>query len=440
MAIAYCESGADVSDCLLFVQDHDIPFAVRSGGHSYGGYSTSDGLVIDATRQSAIRLDPGSNTATVGAGARLVDIYAALGAKGVALPGGSCPTVGIAGLALGGGLGVIDRRFGLTCDSVNAATVVLASGKTVTCSADQHSDLFWALRGGGGGNFGVVTEFGFEVHPIGALGLFTLVWSFDHAAAVVAAWQSWAPSAPYEVWSNCQLLNSQDTPDGTAPAARVTGVSVGSVSSLEQQVSDFVSSVGASPFNYFVGGDSYPATMMVEAGCESDTVAECHLSSENPAGVLTRSPFDAKSDFLGAPIPPAGITVLLDAVDDREVSPLLVGGGIVLDASGGAINDVATDATAFVHRKALASIQYSAGWGNAAPATTAGANREWLESVWSRMRPYVNGQAYQNYIDPDLPDWEQAYYGSNLARLRSVKRTYDPDDLFKFAQSIPLAQ
>jgi len=436
--IAYCASAADVATCLSFVQDHSLPFSARSGGHSYGGYSSSTGLIIDVTRQSSVQLAASAQTATVGAGARLVDIYSTLGAQGMALPGGSCPTVGIAGLTMGGGLGVVDRRFGLTCDNLLSATVVLASGKVVTCSATEEPDLFWALRGGGGGNFGVVTEFTFQVHPIGNLGLFTLVWPWSQAAQVINAWQHWAPNNPVEVWSNLQLLNSQNTPSGTGPAARVTGISVGSLSSLQQSVSALISAVGSSPFNQFVGGDTYSHTMLVEGGCDDDTVAECHLPSQNPAGVLTRSPFAAKSDWLGSPLPTAGITALMDAIDNRASSSVLAGGGIVLDAAGGAINEVAADATAFVHRNALASLQYSGGWGIGAPQSEISANLAWLQSAWQGMRPYVNGQAYQNYIDPTLPDWQQAYYGTNLARLSQIKSTYDPHDLFKFAQSIPL--
>jgi FAD binding domain/Berberine and berberine like len=434
--VAYCDTPSDVATCISFVKDHALPFATRSGGHSYGGYSSSNGgLVIDVTRQSSVQLS--GPTATVGAGARLVDVYATLGASGVALAGGSCPTVGIAGLAMGGGLGVVDRQFGLTCDNLVSATVVLASGKIVTCSASEEPDLYWAIRGGGGGNFGVVTDFTFDVHPIGALGLFTLVWPFSNASAVIEAWQSWAPSAPNEIWSNCQLLNSQSTPSGTGPAARVTGVSVGLLSTLQQQVSSFISSVGATPFNHFVGSDSYPNAMLVEAGCDGDTVAECHLPSQNPAGMLTRSPFAAKSDFLGSSLETAGLSALIGAVENRESSSL-AGGGIVLDAAGGAINQVAADATAFCHRDALASIQYSAGWATGAPPNVVEANLQWLQSAWQAMRPYVNGQAYQNYIDPTLVDWQQAYYGQNLSRLKQVKATYDSYDLFKFAQSIPL--
>src|SRR6202034_4634589 len=134
-----------------------------------------------------------------------------------------------------------------------------------------------------------------------------------------------APHAPDELWSNCQLLNSQSQPRGVAPVARVTGVSVSSVSSLQSQVSSFISMVGSSPFNQFVGGDTYSHTMLVEAGCAGDTVAECHLPSQNPAGILTRSPFAAKSDWIGSPLPAAGISALAGAIDDREGSTALVG-------------------------------------------------------------------------------------------------------------------
>jgi FAD/FMN-containing dehydrogenase len=395
--------------------------------------------VIDVTRQSSVQLDASAATATIGAGAFLVDIYSTLGAAGYALSGGSCPTVGIAGLALGGGLGVVDRQFGLTCDNMLSATVVLPSGNVVTCSANENPDLFWALRGGGGGNFGVVTEFAFKVHPIGDLGIFTLVWPWSQAAEVISAWQSWAPSGPDSTWSNCQLLNSQSTPSGTAPTARVTGVSTGSVSALEQQVSSFVSAVGgAPPFNRFVGADTYPNVMLIEAGCDGDSVAECHLPTQNPAGKLTRAPFSAKSDYLATALPSAGIIALIDAIDNRESSPILSGGGIVLDAAGGAINQIAADATAYVHRDTLASIQYSAYWGPSTPSSTISANLQWLETTWTSMRPYVNGQAYQNYIDPNLVNWQQAYYASNLPRLQQIKKTYDPYNLFNFAQSIPI--
>ncbi len=436
LAVAYVESASDVAAVVGYGRDRNVPLSIRSGGHCYGGWSTGPGVVIDVTRLDAVTVSGG--TVTAGSGTRLVDFYAAMAPHGLAVPGGSCPTVGLAGLALGGGLGVLDRKLGLTSDNMVHAEVVLASGEVVTCSESSHSDLFWALRGAGGGSFGVVTRMAFRPSPIGDLGLLTLVWPWSAAPRAVAAWQRWAPTAPDELWSNCLLLASQSTPTGTAPVARITGVYAGGQSQLQPLVDDLISAVGSQPFDDFVGSAAYLQTMLIEAGCDGDTLPECHLPSVNPHGILTRAPFAAKSDFVSVPFSSAAISRLLAAVEAREASPVLSGGGIALDAAGGAVNRVAAGATAFVHRDALFSMQYSANWPNGAAASLVQANMTWLSDAWQSMRPYVNGQAYQNYADPQLTDWAEAYYGSNLPRLEQVKAAYDPHDLWRFPQSIPL--
>ena len=438
-AISYCGSAEDVAMAIKFGESHELRLSVRSGGHCYGGWSTGPGLVIDVSPMNQVHVDAAAGLVTVGAGTRLIDLYAVLAPYNLAVPGGSCPSVGIAGLTLGGGFGVLDRQFGLTCDNLAAADVVLASGEVITCDAERNPDLFWALRGGGGGSFGVVTRFSFVTHPIGSLGLFTLVWPWSVAPAVVEAWQSWAPEGPDALWSNCLLVASQSTPSGEAAAARVTGVYVGTQLALQVLVDKLVSEVGSSAFTNFVGSAGYLDTMQIEGGCEGDSIAECHLASQNPAGLLARAPFAAKSDIIDHKLSQAGIESLLSAVEQRQSSPVLSGGGVVLDASGGAINRVAPSATAYVHRRALATLQYSANWTVDSPASLVAANREWLQSAWQSMRPYVSGGAYSNYADPDLVGWERAYYGSNFPRLTRVKKEYDPGNVFRFAQSIPPA-
>jgi FAD/FMN-containing dehydrogenase len=438
-ALAYCASAADVALAIQFAERHSLDLSVRSGGHCYGGWSTGSGLVIDVSPMNQVDYDPGTGIARVGSGTRLIDLYASLAPHEVAVPGGSCPSVGIAGLALGGGFGVLGRKFGLTCDNIESAEVVLASGETLTCDAEHHPDLFWALRGGGGGSFGVVTKFSFWTHPIGALGLFTLVWPWSKASAVATAWQDWAPQGPDELWSNCLLVASQPTPAGEAPAARVTGVYVGSQAALQTLVDEFVSEVGQSPFTNFVGTADYLDAMQIEGGCEGDTVAECHLAGQNPAGLLDRAPFVAKSNIVDQKLSAPAVATLLAAVEQRQASPVLSGGGFVLDAAGGAINRIGPDATAYVHRRSLATLQYSAGWAETSPASVVAANRQWIEAAWRSMQPYVSSGAYSNYADPDLVGWEQAYWGSNFTRLTEVKRAYDATNVFRFPQSIPPA-
>ncbi|HLI88898.1 MAG TPA: FAD-binding oxidoreductase [Ktedonobacteraceae bacterium] len=435
-AIAFCTSPQDVQRCLAFVQRFSkLPFALRAGGHSYAGYSTTTGLLIDVTRMNAVTVN--QNTATIGAGARLIDVYSTLAQHGLALPAGSCPTVGIAGLTLGGGVGVLGRKFGLTCDNLLSAQVVLADGRILTCDTSHYSDLYWALRGGGGGNFGVVTSFTFQAHPLQSLSLFTLDWQWKDAAAVLGAWQRWAPPAPDELWSNFLLLTTADK--STDPIVRVNGTYVGSVNQLNVLLGQLLNAAGAVPASRYVWSDTVLSAMLYEAGCYNRSVNACHLPSQNPQGQLQRAMDVAKSDYVTKVLPAQGINALVNAIAQRQTSPVPGGGGIGIDAYGGAINRVAANATAFVHRGALFSIQYTTAWPAGASQAVIAQNRAWLTNTWQAMRPYASGEAYQNYIDPDLANWLQAYYGANLARLQHIKATYDPGNFFHFAQSIPPA-
>jgi FAD/FMN-containing dehydrogenase len=427
-AIAQCRSTSDVQRSLAFARRHDVDVAVRSGGHSYGGYSSGPGLVIDVTPMDTVT-GAGGGTVTVGAGATLIDVYSTLAPQGLLLPGGSCPTVGIAGLALGGGIGVFGRAYGLTCDHTVAVDLVTADGVPRRCTPDAHDDLYWACRGGGGGNFGVVTSFDFRVQQVPAsITLFTLEWPWPAAADVFDAWIRWVPSAPDELWANCQLYSSGNAGGGLV---KVTGVYAGSVAACSSALAPLTAAVGTATTDRFVGPEDYLRAMMIEAGCENETVAAC--------GAPVQSPFRTKSTYLGGPLPAPGVDALVTALSTLPDSLPGAGGGIVFDAYGGQINAVGPAETAFVHRHAVACAQYSITFPTAAPsASTMAAAAAWLEHVHDAFAPVSQG-SYQNYIDPSLSDWQQAYYGSNLNRLRRVKRAYDPDDVFRFAQSIPPA-
>jgi FAD/FMN-containing dehydrogenase len=432
--IAYCGSPHDVSTCLAFVRKYGVPVAARSGGHSYAGWSSGSGLIVDVTRMAGVNVS--GTTATVGAGTRLVDFYNGLSAHGRVLPGGSCPTVGIAGLTLGGGIGVVSRAFGLTSDNLTSLQIVTADGLLRTCSASSNPDLFWACRGGGGGNFGVVTSFTFATHPSSEIVLFFLSWPWSAAARVISAWQSWAPHAPDELWSNLHLAAA---PGGSVPSIQVGGTYLGSVSAASALLEKLYAAAGSAPSSPFLEvSPSWLHAMLVEAGCASLTVNECHLPTQNPAGQLSRASEYAKSDFFTKPLSSQGIGTLLSGVESlQRVSGASGGaGGIAFDALGGAVNRIAPGATAFVHRDALFQAQYTTTWPvGSAPAGVA-RQHAWQQSFWQSMRPYASGQAYQNYIDPALTNWQQAYYGANFSRLTQVKGTYDPDRVFTFPQAI----
>ena len=431
-AIAQCESAIDVQRCLAFARDHDVEVTAHSGGHSYGGYSSCPGLVIDVARLNAISVSgaPGASGQTsvmVGAGSKLIDVYSGLAAQGLLLPGGSCPTVGIAGLALGGGIGVFSRAYGLTCDQTAAVEMVTADGVLRRCEPAQNEGLYWACRGGGGGNFGVVTSFGFSARAIPeAITLFTLEWPWGAASSVLDAWIRWIPSTPDELWANCQLFSSGTVGSGLV---KVTGVFVGTVSVCSSALGPLTTAVADGTTYRFVGPEDYLTATMIEAGCEGMPVAQCAAPAQ--------SSFVAKSSYVGGPLPENAVTSIVSALSSLPASLPGAGGGVVFDGYGGAINQVAASETAFVHRSAVACAQYSITYANTAPSQDAvAAATTWLQHLHQVFEPVTQG-SYQNYIDPTLADWQRAYYGSNLPRLRQVKRKYDPDDVFHFAQSIP---
>lgn len=430
-AIAQCESASDVQRCIAFARAHDVEVAARSGGHSYAGYSSCPGLVIDVSQLQGISTgaatSQGHPIATVGAGATLIDVYSQLAAQGLLLPGGSCPTVGIAGLALGGGIGVFSRAYGMTCDQTMTVEIVTADGVLRQCGPGKDEDLYWASRGGGGGNFGVATSFGFQVHPIPeAITLFTLEWPWGAAAAVLDAWLRWIPSTPDQMWANCQLFGSGNTGSGLI---KVTGVFAGTVAACSAALSPLTVAVGEGTTYRFVGPEEYLTATMIEAGCEGESVAQC--------AAPVQSPFRTKSSYIGEPLPPQAVSGIVSALSSLPATLPGAGSGVVFDGYGGLINKIGPSETAFVHRDAIACAQYSITFPSASPdPSTMATASAWLENLHQNFSTVTQG-SYQNYIDPTLVGWQRAYYGANLARLRRVKQRYDPDDVFHFAQSIP---
>ncbi len=421
-AIAYCQSGSDVRQAVLWARRHGVRVAARAGGHSYAGYSTTPGVVVDVSRIGAVRVDAAGKTAVVGAGARLIDVYEALWKRRVAIPAGSCPTVGIAGLALGGGVGFASRKLGLTCDNLLSATIVTPRGAVLECSKREHPDLFWALRGGGGGNFGVVTSFRLRVHPVSTVTTFSVDWPWAQAARVVSAWQGWAPHAPDALFSVCGLRASDD--QGATPQVNVSGQFFGSKAALQSLLQPLLTAVP--PAKASLVTRSYIEAQHLWAGGCSGPASACR----------DRRTFAAKSDYALKPLGANAVETLIHWIEVRQADAQLARGSVILDSYGGAINRVPKAATAFVHRDALFSFQYQAVWKPGDSTGVAAANLRWLRRFHAEMRPFVSGFAYANYVDPDLERWPHAYYGSNYARLRRVKRAYDPQNLFRFAQSI----
>jgi FAD/FMN-containing dehydrogenase len=421
-AIVFCETAQDVWRTVRWSRRHSIRVVARSGGHSYAGYSTCKGVVVDLTRMSAVTVNHAAGTATIGAGARLIDVDEALFEQGVMIPAGSCPSVGIAGLTLGGGHGFSGRKYGLTCDNVRGLTIVTAAGQALLASQTQHPDLYWACRGGGAGQFGIVTSFVFDTHPATDVVTYRATWSWSDAAAVVAAWQAWAPNAPDELFSMCDLI-ATDGPGG--PIVASNGQYFGTQGALQSLLQPLLNA--ATPQTMTIRIRSFINAALDWGNCSE--YARCHLVGSVPNAEVGRSDFLGKSDYVATPLPAAGIQAMIQKIGQRQNDPALGGGSILMDAYGGAINRVPKNATAFVHRDQLFSVQYVAGSSSAADA-------DWLRQFRAAMAPYVSGQAYQNYIDPELVHPNIAYYGTNLPRLRKVKARYDQKNVFRFPRSV----
>ncbi|MBE8478190.1 FAD-binding oxidoreductase [Streptomyces justiciae] len=428
-AVAYVAHTDDIRTTLAYARAHHLKVAIRNGGHSYAGWSSGNGrLIIDVSKLNKIRTSGG--TAVVGAGSKLIDVYRALTAKGVTIPAGSCPTVGVSGLTLGGGHGVVSRAYGLTCDSLTQATLVTADGKQLTANATTNKDLFWALRGAGNGNFGIVTELQFKTHPAPQAVTGYLSWPWSKAAAVIKAWQEWGPDQPDEIWSSLHLAGTT----GGYTTISVAAFSLGTYGELQNAVDRLADKVGAPASSVSLRRRSYEEAMEIYAGCSSfATDAQCHLPGKTPGrspqGALNRETYAAKSDFFDRSLSTAGIKALLKQMETVRGGS----GSIALTALGGAVNRVSPTATAFVHRRSRMLAQYIVSW----RAGTSGATgQSWLTAAHDAMKPYASGAAYQNYTDPTLTNWRKAYYGDAANRLATLKKQYDPQGFFTFPQAL----
>jgi FAD/FMN-containing dehydrogenase len=434
-AIAYCASPADVALCLGFAQDHALPFAARSGGHSAGGYSLSPGLVIDVSGLNSVTL--GQGTATIGAGAELVDITNTLAPAGLAISGGYCPTVAAGGFLQGGGIGLFTRSMGIACDKVTSVQVVLADGRVVTASPQQHSDLYWALRGGGGGNFGIVTSYTFTPTPLTDIDVSLLSWPYDQALDVVDGWTQWMVDGPSTIGGglNVTLANAAA---GNVPVVSLILACVDASAGFGTEIDRLVSLIGHSPATQQTLTAPYEAIMMGQYNCTDLTEAQCHLSGSSPVAELPRPAFGLeRGRMFNGPISRDGWAKALAVLDTAR----LAGQEHLFQvtALGGAANTLSRSATAYVHRDALFMASYITE--NAVPPVSneaVAAGTQFVDAGFAALNPYSNGETYQNFIDPRLPDWERSYYAENYPRLMQVKSVYDPHNAFRFAQSIRL--
>lgn len=421
-AVLECETESDVIAALDLARGG--AFAIRGGGHSFAEHSTSDGLVIDLGGLTAIEVRDG--TVVVGAGVRVGTLTDVLAPLGLVVPVGWCRSVGVVGAVLGGGYGVLGRYYGLGADHLVAARVLLADGRIVTATADEHQDLLWALRGAGGGNFGVVLSAELRTRPAVALTSTQATWPYERAADVLATWQRLAPVAPRTV--NLELsLWASDFPDEDAAIA-LFGVVAGTPADAHDVLATYTDRVGPAT------STACTALSIMDSArhCDYPGDAAEHVLRRLPAGERRPALRLSRSEFFTAPMPARVAAELTEHLaKDRLYGvyrdlELIPWGGALSTRTGGAVT----------HRDARFLLKHTVQTGCRATDETRATATAWVNRSWSITHPAGSGGTYPNYPDLELPDWASAYYGANLPRLRDIKKTYDPDAVFHFTQSL----
>lgn len=399
---------ADMMAAVRFASERGMPVAIRCGGHNVAGNAVGDGgIVIDLANFKSVRVDPAKHRARAGGGVLWGEYDHETQAFGLASPGGAVSTTGIAGLTLGGGYGYLSRRYGMACDNLLSATVVTASGELVTASADSHADLFWALRGGGG-NFGVVTEFEFQLHPVRDPVAGMIVFPFAMSKAVLQRFRDLSLEANDDLVLMAAIL--------PAPAG---GNIVGVV--MSHTGSDEEGERAIRPFR------ELGSVLMDTVG----RMPYCSMQRQIDLSYPKGQRHYWKSAFLKS-LTDDVIDLMIETVS-MSPSPL---NALLVEAYGGAVARVPNDATAFGNRDVKFNLSILGISEN--PAIDA-EQMAWARAGWQKIRPYSTGGAYVNYLS-EGEDVHSAYSDARFERLAAIKAQYDPTNLFRFNQNIPPAK
>jgi FAD/FMN-containing dehydrogenase len=405
--IARCTATGDVARVVRFARERGLLVSVRGGGHNVAGNAVCDGgLMVDLTPMKGIRVDPAARTVRAQGGVTWREFDRETQAYGLATTGGAISSTGIAGLTLGGGFGWLGRSYGMSCDNLLSADVVLADGSIVTASADENADLFWGLRGGGG-NFGVVTSFEYRLHPVTSILGGMLLYPFEQAGAVLRAARDFNQSSPDEMSIFGVLLTS---PEG----AKVVALLVCYNGPIEQ-------------------GEALLRPLRENMSPIADLVAP--ITYEQQQTLLDEAfPFGLqnywKSEFLKS-LPDAAIDVLVEQFSSVP-SPL---SALVLEQFGGAYRRVGVEETAFAHRDWDYNFLIVSRWTD---PTEADQHIQWTRGVWQAIQPYASGGVYVNYLEPgqEGADRIRAAYGPVYDRLVALKKQYDSTNFFRLNQNI----
>jgi FAD/FMN-containing dehydrogenase len=416
--VALAADAKDVATAIAWARDNGVELVARSGGHSFAGYCTTPGLVINLNGMTKVTVDRSAGTMTTVGSATNEDVAAAGRPHGQSLAGGQCPTVGIPGFTLGGGLGFYMRQHGLAIDALLATEIVTADGRVVRASDKEHPDLFWALRGGGGGNFGINTSFTFRTFTVPEqVAIFSLVWEGEACAKAFLAFQEVLLHAPHALGAVAHFSAKAGKSGAATPTLRVFGQLVDTKDAAERLFAPVSAAVK-------------PKTTQVET--LSFWEAKTWLASD----VGPPNAFAERSRYHPKPLSESGAQAIVAALARAPIGSGELSVESAFFAWGGAVAKVLPTYTAFIHRNDVWLQSFDASWGVNDPRPNVERLLTWLDEFYAAMRPFASDRAYQNFVDPRLEHPLEAYYGANLKRLVEIKRQYDPNNVFKFPQSI----
>jgi FAD/FMN-containing dehydrogenase len=415
-AIVYCENTQDVQNAVKWALCKKLPVRIRSGGHNHEGFSTGKGLLIDVSKMKQVKIDRSTNIATIQPGITGGDLYSLLSKEGLTQVGGTCGDVGISGLVLTGGMGPLVRKYGLTCDTLLALEMVNAEGKVIHVTKDnEYKDLFWACRGGGGGNFGVVTSIVLQTYPSAKVTWFNIGWDWDQPVGeVFDTWQKLFADGNKKWFSHIDIWAKPfPTEKLKKLPLKVLGVYYGTPEEAKKDLEPFLN----------IGKPKEQTIKQVE------WVQAIKGFEEATAVFLTDKPeYKSTGAFAMKPFPKEAVNLIVDTLKKSQ-SPLL---NVLLFSMGGACAGIAPEDSAYFYRKALFFTSYSVQWLNPADDKVQTAE---LDTLRTQLLPYTEGD-YVGNPDRNLSDYLSVYYGSNADKLRVIKRKYDPDNVFQFEQGI----
>jgi FAD/FMN-containing dehydrogenase len=406
---------ADVMAVVDFARNHDLLLAVRGGGHSVPGFGTcDDGLVLDLGPMKGIRVDSEKRTVRAEGGCTWGDFDHATHAFGLATTGGIVSTTGIAGLTLGGGMGYLSRAHGLSCDNLISADVVLADGTFVTCDAKRHSDLFWAIRGGGG-NFGVVTSFEYRLHPVGDVFGGPTFYRID--GDVLSKYQHMIADAPEELGVIFAMTRAMPLPfvpeDWHGKPVMATIACWSGAGDQDEKITGMMSELGS------VIGQAHWRMPYPEINTLFDAILPRGMQHYWKANVMREITEEAMTVHL----------------DHGPKVPTIESGPFFFPING-ACHRVGVGETAFAHRSSLLSLVISGSWHNPADNEN---NVRWVRDYFEALSPHCEEGGYINFMSGDDQDRAPSNYGANYQRLREIKASFDPDNLFGLNQNVPPA-